>query len=695
MFLIVSIFTLRDYGINWDEPKHLIRGQAYLHYILTGKHDFLDIPPYPALKGAPDSIDYNVSPPVRTQSAVQNSQEAGIQRSYFQSDFYTLDYYLSNDEKVPLEAKHSHPEVNDLLSAFTNYVFYQKLGIVGDLESYHLFIVLVTFALLAVIAIWVSKLFGIFPSIIATASLALYPLVFSESHFNVKDPVLMSFFGLAIFSFWLGFSKKRVLLIILSAIFAGFALGTKFNTLFLPFILGPWTLFYVFLHYKKGMKLIDLIGDPKVLGALLVYPIIALAVLYAFSPYLWQDPVGHFIQIVNYYKEIGSGTPEEQSRFIVWGWNTYPAIWIALTTPIPILILSVFGLFYSVFLLFCKKSDISLLVLLWLGVPIIRAMWPGANIYGGDRQIMEFVPAMAILSGIGAFYLIRLTKKNGVLLILLSMIFVVFEMVRIHPNENVYFNQLIGGLKGAQQEKIPSWGNTYGNAYLQGVNWLNKNAEPNAKLALAVNYISVIPRLKLRQDISLDNTYWSGPRRGGEYVMDMAYDWPLKNRYKYAYYETFLDPVYEATVEGVPLLKIWKNDEKYVKFGNQQEVVIKPISISQESIEVSPGVSQKRLIIDIGREVYLTRLVIGHATSGCDGQEGLGYISVSDDGQNWVRESDLLIDPESPYVPIGMDDDIFVFMFPARYARFIVINSEKNNPCIFKNYKVSVWVLNK
>lgn len=702
-YLVISLFTLGDYGINWDEPKHLIRGQAYLHYILTGRHDFLDIPPYPVLKGAPDSIDYNVSPPIRTQSAVKNSQESGVRRSYFQSDFYTLDYYMSKDEKIPLEAKHSHPEVNGLLSAFTNYIFYQKLGLFGDIESYHLFIVLVTFALVIAVALWTRNRFGVFASTVASFSLAFYPLVFAESRFNVKDPVLMSFFGLAILTFWYGFSKRRFVYILFSALLAGFALGTKFNTFFLPLILAPWVLFVMYQRLKernvKKPHFLSLIGGGKVLASMFVYPFIALGVLYIFSPYLWIDPIGHFLEIVNYYKDIGRGTPEEFSAYLVWSWNTYPLVWILFTTPLPILFFSLVGVGYSLYLVFKKHSEAALLILLWFTIPIIRAIWPGMNIYGGVRQIMEFIPAMAILAGMGVFFIISNVRqirlsKMVVLLVFLSLLFVIWEMVNIHPNQNVYFNQLIGGLSGAFNAKIPSSGNTYGNVYLQGINWLNTHADENAKLSLPINYISSIPRLKLRQDIDLDNSHFSGLNRFGEYAMEIDFTW-LNSRYKYAYYNTFLNPIHEVKVDGISLLKIWKNDPKYTKEGFGYENEIKPISILQQNIEISPGVTQKRLKIDFPREVLLTRLTIDHAVNNCEEQDGVGYISVLQDEENWIREPDFLIDPESPYVPIGMDHDTFVFMFPGRPARSLIVDSEKENPCILKYNKITIKKLEK
>lgn len=698
VFLAVSFLTLNDYGINWDEPKHLIRGQSYLHFILTGKKDFCDMPSYPLPKGAPDYVDYNVDSVTCTdRPEVGDRGNSDIRRSYFQSDFYTFDYFMTKHV-------HTHPEVNNLLLAFSNYIFFQKLGIVGDIEAYHLFIVFVTFILLAGVGLWVYYQFGILASFVAAASLGLYPLVFSESHFNIKDPVLMSFFGLAILAFWYGFSRSKAIYILVSAVSVGFALGTKFNTLFLPFILGPWVLYHLFVRYryvgKKKFQLLSFLGGRKVIIAILAYPFIALAVLYLFSPYLWGDPIGRFMGIVDYYRDIGTGTPPELSAYLIGGWNMYPLVWTLYTTPLPILLLSIVGIFYSTYLLFRRQVDSMLIVLLWLLMPIMRVVWPGMNVYGGVRQIMEFMPAMAILAGIGAFFLIdcvrpisKMLSKFVLVAISLSLMFVVYEMVRIHPNQNVYFNQLVGGLSGAYKKKIPSWGNTYGNVYLQGINWLNKNAEQNAKLALAVNYISVVPRLKLREDISLDNAHWSGPGREGEYVMEMSYDWPLKSRYKYAYYETFLEPVYQVEVDGIPLLKIWKNDPEHTKVGYEKEVVIKPLSV---------GVEQQKIKVDFANQVFLTRLVIEHSVDDCNKQGEDGFMAVSQDGESWAREPSPLYDPESPYASPGMDESTFVFnrrqtvfMFPARPARSIIFNSQKTNPCVLKNYKVTVMGLER
>jgi len=177
--------------------------------------------------------------------------------------------------------------------------------------------------------------------------------------------------------------------------------------------------------------------------------------------------------------------------------------------------------------------------------------------------------------------------------------------------------------------------------------------------------------------------------------MEMHYNNPLQERYKYAYYETFLNPVYEVKVDGVPILKIWKNSSEYIKPGYSEETTIKPDSALTEDIQVSPGIFQKRLKILFSEEIYLAKLVVDHSPDNCEAQNGVGFVEVSLDGKNWTRDQSPLIDPESPYLTPDMDENTFVFMFPARLARGIFLNSEKANPCILKDYKVTIWGLEK
>ena len=568
IFFTQGIWGLSDYGINWDEPVHYIRGQAYLRYLLTGKTDYSDLP---KLKSHyPKFLGYDLP------SEVILEDDKTIRRSIYQYDSEyrgTFQWFLQNDS--------GHPPLNGILASFFNYIFYQKLGIMGDIESYHVFVILTGSLLVASTFLFVSYYFGIFAGIIATLSLALYPLFFSESHFNIKDPVEAAFYSLTLFAFYVGIVKGKWKWVIISGIFAGFALGTKFNIVFAGLTLVVWLTIY----YWRSIKRLAWPFSKPLTASLVLFPCIALAILYISWPYLWQNPIHNLLNIFNYYKSIGSISYQTDTSFVFLGFNTYAIQWIVYATPLVILFLTFFGIIYTFTKGLKEKGKTSLLVLIWFIVPIARVTMPNAGIYGGVRQIMEFIPAMAILSGLGANYIVillngyivkRLKQFNNstiqqfpsktTLLILQAICILAFlpitlKLISIHPNENVYLNPLIGGLKGAKERNFADWGVTLGTTYQQGVEWLNEKAEKNANVSLVKGLHSNIPRTTLREDINLHNRYYSGENKKGEYIIEVTdYRWIIDIPKEKRIYLDTLSPVYEVKVDNVAILKIWKND---------------------------------------------------------------------------------------------------------------------------------------
>jgi len=711
LFLVIGTAVIKDYGFNWDEPFHFIRGQAYLEFFLTGKKDYSSLPAYPRLNqncpewskkcytispgGATDTLYSNERGPVYDE-AIKSRYQSGLAnrwRSYFQNDAYDFNSIIASEG--------GHPPLNDILAGLSNYIFFQRLHLFEDLAAYHFFEVFTSFLIVLGVSYFVYHKLGVFPAVVAGVSLASYPLFFSESHFNIKDPPETAFFGLTIILFYFGIVKNNWKLIVASAFFSALALGTKFNAVFIAPILGIWLIFYLItLLASKKRSVFSKNNIKKALPVVLsviVFPVITLGIFYITWPYLWSEPIKNITTVINYYRLIGTGGSAESANYLVSGWNTYPILWIIYTTPIPILFLAAVGgvtAFFSVF----KKNHFAFLVLVWFIIPILRVSVPKSTIYGGIRHIMEFIPAMAILAGMGAWFLIKaaadinkkILPKLIALGIVISLLFVFYEIVKIHPNENVYFNQIIGGLSGAKEKNIPSWGNAYGNVYLQGVNWLNDNAEPNAKLGLAVSTMGNIPKLKLRADIDFFNGYWSGPNHQGEYEMEMDFDWWPKLWYSFQYYEVFMNPIYEVKVDGVPILKIWKNDLQYVKPEYKTEINYHPISVEQRKTALG-----SQLFIDLGKEINLTRVTVRHNTNNCQQQSAAGYISLSSDSKKWIREMEPINSPQVPTNVINWSDSNFVFLFAAKKARYIIVDPQIKNACLLGNPQVEIVGLKK
>src|SRR3989344_8436453 len=155
MSLIIGLYTLGHYGINWDEPYHYRRGQAFLQYILTGNKNYDAIAKYPALKGDSDNPDFRNAQKYFQDAQTKNIRPSPINaKSFYQDDSWNGEFFID------LENSYGHPPLNDLLAASFNKIFYQTLGILGDLESYRLFIITIVSVTSFALAIFMWKEFG-------------------------------------------------------------------------------------------------------------------------------------------------------------------------------------------------------------------------------------------------------------------------------------------------------------------------------------------------------------------------------------------------------------------------------------------------------------------------------------------------------------------------------------------------------
>lgn len=606
-FLFVGVFTLPHYGINWDTINHLPRGQAFLHFFLTGRNDYSDLSEYVPYWQNPKSLSIDTDVPGNKISS----------RSFYQSDGTTAQWFLENE-------KGGHPPLSDIFSSIFNQVLFGKLKLINDIDAYRVYGIFLAASLVGLVFWWVSGRYGRFAGLIAAISLALYPLFFSEAHFNTeKDIPEAVFWSFMIFCFWKVFTTKKNKWVIATGLFFGFALGTKFNVIFSSLVLVPWILFYL---GRKGLK--ENIG---LLTKTAASFFVGFGIFFATWPYLWVDPIERIGKVIGFYRNIGF-TQNRDPEFIILGFNSYPLQWIIYTTPLIILSLAIIGVLISL-RRFKKEDDkLSLLFLLWLLVPIIRVTLPQSTVYGGIRQIMEYIPALAIFAGIGAGFLVENFKKRERKLFIMAVITLAFilhieRMINIHPNENVYFNELIGGLSGAKSRNLPSWGNSFGAVYRQGVIWINDNAVKDSKVALARELMPNIPTIWFRPDLSVSNGYRSGYTRQGEYVIGLTYQGTNSYSYFDSYLDKFLSPVYEVKVDDVAILKVWKNDEEHLKV-NAQEKALSNVSLAKD---------ESGFTLDIGEIKKISRLEIEYSEDSC-GPLKSGLVLISPDGKNYEQQ---------------------------------------------------------
>src|SRR5258708_14770890 len=115
--LIISIATLSHYGINWDEPYHYRRGQAFLQFFLTGQKTYYNIPKYPPLKG--DSDNPNFRDGQKNFEEIQKNpslSDPNFRRSFYQDDSWNGEFFID------IENSYGHPALNGVLAAISNKI---------------------------------------------------------------------------------------------------------------------------------------------------------------------------------------------------------------------------------------------------------------------------------------------------------------------------------------------------------------------------------------------------------------------------------------------------------------------------------------------------------------------------------------------------------------------------------------------
>src|SRR5258708_200998 len=284
-----------------------------------------------------------------------------------------------------------------------------------------------------------------------------------------------------------------------------------------------------------------------------------------------------------------------------------------------------------------------------------------------------------MLGGIGASVVIKKLNKKKVLIGIFGVIVfigLVTPIAESYSNENVYFNFLVGGLSGAKAADIPSWGNSFGAAYRQAAVWIDQNVPKNGNITFIYELIPNLPRIWIRQDINLNALNRSGYLKKGEYAFTLNYEGTDNRSYYDMYLNTFLNAVYQAKVDGVPVVSVWKNDEAHLKTP----------WIEQQVPNVITNKREIGLQFDLNGEYKISRLDMTYNSKNCT-DLATGYFEISSDNITWKRLPGVLPD-DWTITGIGAQpkDGKFIEPFVGQKVRYINFNVTPANTCLIKNY---------
>lgn len=200
-------------------------------------------------------------------------------------------------------------------------------------------------------------------------------------------------------------------------------------------------------------------------GAAVVAAVVMLAiawlVMIAFWPWAHAAPLRHPVQamasaasLAKVYPVLFEGRVLPSNQLPA----RYVAQFVAITTPLPLLLLALVGLVVAVRSQWRQPTGAAARALLvfelWLLGPVAAAAIVRPNVYDGLRHFLFVLPAIALFAGLGALTIATAPRRGApralaTLAVVAALLWPVPALVRLHPYQYTYFNELVGGLSGA------------------------------------------------------------------------------------------------------------------------------------------------------------------------------------------------------------------------------------------------------
>lgn len=314
--------------------------------------------------------------------------------------------------------------------------------------------------------------------------MAFSPRFFGESMNNPKD-ITMAAGYMITYVFIIKFLKQLPKPTLKTAIGLGLSIGMAMGIRIGGLLLIP----YLFLFY--GLAMWMLLGSEvfnfskfgENIWPSFKFALLASAMGYfvslLFWPYGLVAPLSHPFEALNVAQKF-----PVQIRILFEGasisstevpWHYIPK-WMLISTPL----FGIFGLVLSFILVpqMAREKKLLLLGFLYFTIvfPIGYVIYKKSVLYDTMRHFFFVYPSIIMLAALAFNYIINILSKNmkyaavAVLLILIAL--PARFMFANHPNEYVYFNEVVGGIKGAYGNYETDY---YMNSVKQCADWMKEH----------------------------------------------------------------------------------------------------------------------------------------------------------------------------------------------------------------------------
>ncbi len=376
---------------------------------------------------------------------------------------YVLNYFKSGDPTAIDQPKTKLHLYGSEIQVIIKY--FSDLFEVEDVYAFRH----VCCALLAVWGICIAGLLGFrlgggLCGLLTMIMLFFTPRFFGHAINNLKDLPFAVGYLVSIYYFIRFFDhypkiKYQYLLGTLAGIFL--CLGTRSGGLMLYPMLFMYAGFYYIRMFgiREAFRFKRYFKDfATILGVVLGVFVIGYAISIVLWPWALQDPLHAMLKSLEQFTNISTGikTTFEGKQMMsnmlpIW----YAPKFLAIATPLVVL----FGLLGCIVLLAVKRERFNLdtfFVLFCLFAPLAYIVYKHSNLYGGIRHLLFIVPLMVVMAAY--FWSSLMTTHKKWANITTAVIFVILLALPVrhyaqnHPYEYIYFNEFVGGLRGAYSD---------------------------------------------------------------------------------------------------------------------------------------------------------------------------------------------------------------------------------------------------
>jgi hypothetical protein len=435
----IVVLTFRQYGITWDEPGQNRYGSLVDRYYLDLFHG-----------------RYNLAPIV---------------------DDYNFGYYGGLFDSIAAGLEHISP--------------------FGEFETRHLLNAMV--GLLGILGCWkMARLLGGYAAgFWAALLLAVTPRYYGPMFNNPKDIPFAVGYVWTVYLLLLAIPllpKIPWRLCLKLGVVIGLTLGIRVGALLLLAYVGAIQAAYLVWAVMRQKTPGTLRADIALtLSRFAAIAIPAWMIMLAFWPWAQANPFRRPFQALSYFNTFpwnGAVLFHGKQMQATSLPRTYTLEWLGITLPEGVLVLFALAIVLGVRAIWIKRrSLLQDIVAARYSFAAFALLFPLAYIfitrpvlYDAERHSLYLVPILICLCGATwAWVLSRLFASSRAFAFVLAAVFVAYlswhvsVLVRLHPQEYVFFNQAAGGLAGAAANYETDY---WGNSYREAVNILVRHVQP-------------------------------------------------------------------------------------------------------------------------------------------------------------------------------------------------------------------------